>query len=875
MKKQFLEGMIKRHPDGFGFFIPDQAEHPDVYIPRHSMKGVMTSDRVMIEAIPERGSQRYRGEILKILSRGTKSLVGTFHKLNATTGLVRDEGKGWGEDLRVVIDPTIEAKSGELVAVEITSYPGDKDGFQGRIISVIGDAMDPLTDIKRVLLQNHIPHQFHPDVEAEAKKFSEHVSENDMRGRKDIRGLNFITIDGATAKDFDDAIFIESNPQGFKLYVAIADVSHYVKLGTAIDREAYERGTSVYFPNFVVPMLPEILSNGLCSLNPHLPRLALVAEIQMDFTGEVMKSEFYEAVIESKARVTYGEAQEVIDGNEAEKLQHVKTEILLAADLAKILMAKRFKDGSLDLEIPETQIVLGASGIPTDFIRSERLFAHRLIEEMMLAANVAVATFLSSKEIPAIYRVHESPNEEAITMLERYLTNFGSRVNLTSAGKLQKRLTKALQEFEGKPQAQILNILTLRSMSQAKYSSENLGHFGLGFDFYTHFTSPIRRYPDLIVHRLLKSQIQTAGYRAIAEEDLQTSATMLSACEQRSVKAERLFQSIKKARFMNQFIGEEFEGIVSSVTKFGVFVLLRKFEVDGLIRIENLSREKLEFDEDTLTLVGVKTGQRISIGDVMTVQVASADPEAGQVDFQLAGQPLRAKEKSFERPEKGRGFERHGKGRSSERGGGREKDRDREQRGGRGRDRDTDRGTERPGRRKEQPTAARSAARGQKPAAASTTSPARDVRSKKAQAMDKIEKHVIDFLTEANSESKNKGEKFDPEKHLQQALKKWKERMGDAAERPNHGVRAGRQDRNEERPGRRSTDRNEDRRSPDRRDRKDDRPPREDRESRTEKPAKPETKGFFKKFAKGPKAADPESPSEGEKKKSSFRGKRK
>ncbi len=895
MKKQFLEGMIKRHPDGFGFFIPDQSEHPDVYIPRHSMKGVMTSDRVMIEAFPERGSQRYRGEILKMLERGTKSLVGTFHKLNDTTGIVRDEGKGWGEDLKVSLQGSPSAKNGELVAVDITSYPGDKDGFQGKITSVIGDAMDPLTDIKRVLLQNNIPHQFPADVESEAKRFSEHVADSDMRGRKDIRELNFITIDGATAKDFDDAIFVESNSQGFKLYVAIADVSHYVRPGTAIDREAYTRGTSVYFPNFVVPMLPEILSNGLCSLNPHLPRLSLVAEMQMDFTGEVLKSDFYEAVIESKARVTYGEAQEVIEGSEVEKLRHVKKEILLAADLAKILMAKRFKDGSLDLEIPETQIVLDSAGIPVDFIKSERLFAHRLIEEMMLAANVAVAKFLSLKEIPAMFRVHEPPNEDAITMLERYLTNFGSRVKVTAQGKLQKRLTRALQEFEGKPEAQILNILTLRSMSQAKYSADNLGHFGLGFEFYTHFTSPIRRYPDLIVHRLLKNQImQSGGYRLIPEEELQTSATMLSACEQRSVKAERQFQSIKKARFMQKFVGEEFDGIISSVTKFGVFVLLRQFEVDGLIRAENLSKEKLEFDEDTLTLVGVKTGQRFSIGDLLSVQVASADPEAGQVDFQLAGQPLKSKDEFFERGRKGRDQDRGRKGRggrernrdekprreqdqerSFSRGKGREQERepergrDREQGRGREQDRESTRGPQREGRNEGRFSRRSEQEPSQRQAKALRPEPeSREPKSKKAQAMDKMEKHVFEFLTEANTESQTKGEKFDPEKHLQQALKKWKARMGVSDQDQ------GRQDHASGRPerparglqGRVSGHSNRNARSGGDRE-----------EESEEKKAKPQGKSFFKRFRKNPKDSDESSGGDrgGGKKKSSFKGKRK
>jgi ribonuclease R len=777
MKKNFLEGMIKRHPDGFGFFIPDDRDHPDVYVPRQSMESVMTGDRVMIEVFPERGGQRFRGEIMKVISRGTKTIVGTFHQLNSTTGIIRDDGKGWGEDLKIAIKDSMNAKNNELVSAEILSYPGDRQGFHGKVLSVIGDALDPLTDVRRVLLQNNIPHEFPENVLAEASRFSEHVSESDMKNRKDLRKLSFITIDGATAKDFDDAIYVESKKDGFTLYVAIADVSHYVQTGSSIDKEAYERGTSVYFPNFVVPMLPEILSNGLCSLNPHLPRLSVVAEIRMDFTGDVQSTDFYEAVIESKARVTYGEAQEIIDGNDVSKLKHVKNEILLASDLAKILMAKRFRDGSLDLEIPETQIVLNSAGIPTDFIRSERLFAHRLIEEMMLAANVATAKFLSSRDIPAMYRIHEPPNADAIVMLEKYLHNFGSKVNI-GQGKLQKRLTKSLQEFEGKPEAQILNILTLRSMSQAKYSSDNLGHFGLGFEYYSHFTSPIRRYPDLIVHRLLKSQIlKQSNYKLIPEEDLQTAATMLSAAEQRSVKAERQFQSIKKARFMSQFIGEEFEGMISSVTKFGVFVLLRQYEVDGLVRSENLTKEKLEFDEDNLVLVGHKTGIQFAIGDPVNVQVAAADPDSGQIDFAIVGQEYTQGRSKTERSAKG------GSRRES-----RDRDRGREKRGKLDRSRSDKSRPERPGKSvtRPQPLTERIASPRREPSRERNQAVQAKKReetfpkSKKAHAMDHMDDKVFQFLTEANSESQNRGEKFDPEAHLQQALKKWKARMGDS-----------------------------------------------------------------------------------------------
>lgn len=636
--KKLHEGMIKRHPDGFGFFIPDDPDAPDVYIPRHSMSGVMTNDRVAVQIEKERGTDRFRGDIAKILERGTKKIVGRFEP-TSYGGLIKDEGKGWGQDLKIKTEHVLAATKDQLVAAEILSYPDNGKEFWGKIIQIIGSQEDPLTDLQRVIHSQHIPFEFSERAEAEAAKLKPEVSPQDIRNRQDLRHLNFITIDGATAKDFDDAIYIEQNHDGFRLYVAIADVSHYVRPGTGIDADAVERGTSVYFPNFVVPMLPEVLSNHLCSLNPMVDRLALVADMQMSFTGELSASRFYEAVIKSKARVTYGEAQEIIDGNSIEKFSHVSADILRASDLAKILMAKRFREGSLDLEIPETQMMIDAGGNPIDIIRSERLFAHRLIEEMMLAANVAVARFLADREIPALYRIHEPPNPDAIAVLERYLRTFGGRVQLDN-GKLQKRLTKALQEFEGKAAAQVLNILALRSMSQAKYSANNVGHFGLGFEFYTHFTSPIRRYPDLIIHRLIKSQIMPeSAYRIMTEEDLVTAGAMLSACEQRSVKAERQIQAIKKARFMHKHIGEEFEGVISSVTKFGLFVLLRQFEVDGLVHIDNLGSskyERFEYDEERLVLVSKRSGHTYSIGDTIHVRVVSADSVEGKIDFELA-----------------------------------------------------------------------------------------------------------------------------------------------------------------------------------------------------------------------------------------------
>lgn len=627
------EGIVKRHPDGFGFFIPDNADNPDVYIPRESMKGIMANDRVRVSVERERGGDRFRGEILEVLKRSVTRVVGQYVESAPGRGIIFDKNTGWGEDLRVSVPEGMKIRRGELVVVQVEEYPGSPRGFSGRVVQVIGDAADPLNDSIRMLHTHNIPHVFSKEALKEAATLPTEVTEKDWAGRKDLRKLPIITIDGKTAKDFDDAIFTEKTARGFHLIVAIADVSHYVKEGSAIDKDAYERGTSTYFPNFVSPMLPEALSNELCSLKPKVPRLALVADMQFDFQGNLLESEFYEGVIQSQARVTYGEAQQVLEGHTPPEFKHVEANIKLSADFAKILMAKRFREGSLDLELPETEILVDDTGNAVDVLQSERLFAHRLIEEMMLMANVAVAKFFKEHQMPAIYRVHEEPRQESMQNFANFLKAFGFREKL-SGGHLQSKISKALDQFRDHPKAHILSMLALRSLMQAKYSPDNIGHFGLGFADYTHFTSPIRRYPDLIVHRLVKAKLyERKGYRMMSEDDLATAGTMLSAAEQRSVKAERQIKSIKKARLMQAHIGEEFDGLISSVTKFGLFVLLRQFDVDGLIRVEELGGDRYEFDEEKLCLVG--RNHTFEIGDPIRIQVAKVDVELGQIDFAL------------------------------------------------------------------------------------------------------------------------------------------------------------------------------------------------------------------------------------------------
>lgn len=656
-QRLFVTGTVKRHPDGFGFLLPDDASVPDVYISRQYMSGVMSNDRVEVEVFrsrPKEGGDRgdrLFGEVKRILSRAHARVVGRYLPVDRRYGVIQDDGRGWGMDLRVLTEDSMGAQEGDWVAVEILEYASQDRPLTGRVVRILGDVEDPLNDVIRVVHERHIPDEFSMQARREAVALGTEVRKEDCVGREDLRAFPLITIDGATARDFDDAVYAESTTQGFRLVVAIADVSHYVKPGSAIDEDAYLRGTSVYFPNHVVPMLPEELSNELCSLKPEVDRLCFACEIQLDWQGVIRSYRFFEGVMRSQARVTYGEAQEVIDediNDRMKALPEVVANIRRCADLAKILMAKRFREGSLDLELPETQVVVDDSGETTDIVRSTRLFAHRLIEEMMLITNVCTARFFEDQRLHGIYRIHDEPDLEKIKTVERMMWNLlgpSGKVKGLHGHDLQKRMTKALQVAGQKPGGQVLNMLALRAMSQAQYAAENIGHFGLGFSHYSHFTSPIRRYPDLIAHRLIKA-VLVERYRnqGMEREEISAAAQHLSACEQRAVKAERQVLSIKKARFIRRYIGESLEGAITSVTKFGLFVTLRDFEVDGLLRLESLGNDRWVFDEPSMRLFGRRTGRVFKLGDHLRVEVLAADVSTGKIDFALVNEAELANE---------------------------------------------------------------------------------------------------------------------------------------------------------------------------------------------------------------------------------------
>ena len=654
-----LTGKVKRHPDGFGFFIPDDSQmSSDVYIPRSEMHGVMGHDRIKI-LVKKRGkTDRFYGRIIEIVERTSKRVSGSIELVTSHNGVVHDHSHSWGEDLKVYDLPQ-DIKSHYWVSVDILHYPGSEEGFIGKIVAVIPNPLDAAMDIVRVLHTQSIPHEFSKQALQEAESFPQKVEAKGAEKREDLSHLNFVTIDGKTAKDFDDAIFVETHSKGFKVFVAIADVSHYVKPGSVLDQEAFQRGNSTYFPDFVVPMLPHRLSDDLCSLKPHKKRFALVFQAFVLFNGDVTQVRFFNAVIQSQARLTYGEAQDIVDeessngshseGDRGNVSGDICRMILEARDLVKILMKKRSQRGALALDLPETEIELDESGEPVDIIKTRRLFSHCMIEELMILANTEVAKFLAQNKKVFPYRVHEPPKWEDIQQLKFFFEAFGfpqkliSKINFKEKEKgIQKKINTALVYFEKekKERAPILSLLVLRSMSQAKYDVKNAGHFGLSLGYYTHFTSPIRRFSDLIIHRMLKQCLSSSHFSSqltdLHFKNMSSKAVALSAAEQRTLKAERQFLSIKKARFLLKHVGEIFEGMISSVKKFGIFVVLKDYDVDGLVKVEDLEGGYLDYDEMELKLYSFSHGISYSIGDNVRIQVAKVNVDDGKINFVLA-----------------------------------------------------------------------------------------------------------------------------------------------------------------------------------------------------------------------------------------------
>ena len=662
------EGVVFGHRDGHGFVKRDDGE-PDVYISQQEMRSVLHRDRVKVRLVRFDRKGRPEGRILEIVERRKAPIIGRL--LNeGGAWLVAPEDRRYGQDILIPKNATAAAVAGQVVAVELTEPPSMYSQPVGRITEVLGEIDDPGMEIEIAVRKYEVPYRFSAETLAQTAKLPDHVRASDMKGRINLTDVPLVTIDGEDARDFDDAVYCEPIKtgrgknafSGWRLIVAIADVSHYVKPGEALDNDAYERATSVYFPRRVIPMLPEKLSNGLCSLNPEENRLSMVCDMLIGEDGEQGAYQFYPAVINSHARLTYTEVAAVLGntrGPEAEKRAELVPHLLNLHDVYRALLKARGRRGAIDFETTETQIICDDNGRIERIVPRTRNDAHKLIEEAMLAANVCAADFIKLHEHPVLYRVHEGPTPEKKTTLQNYLKALGLGLSISDDPK-PAEYQQLAQATKDRVDAQQIHSMLLRSMQQAIYTPKNSGHFGLAYEAYAHFTSPIRRYPDLLVHRVIKAILQGKRYKLHAPE-VETSAAVgprkgardtgkpvegelaqwvgagehCSANERRADEASRDVEAWLKCRFMRERLGEEFSGTVSAATTFGLFVTLDALYVEGLVHITELGGEYFKFDEVKQELRGERTGIRYAIGARVRVQVSRVDLDGRKIDFRI------------------------------------------------------------------------------------------------------------------------------------------------------------------------------------------------------------------------------------------------
>jgi ribonuclease R len=641
-KMNLIVGKVKTHPDGYGFVIPEAEGEEDIFISPRNLKEAMHGDRVVarVESIQQKGRE---GSVIRILERKTRKVVGKFMRAR-NYSYVAPEDERILQEVFIPEGETKRARPNQIVVAEITRYPTGRARPEGRITHILGYPDDPEIEPQIIIHKYDLPHRFTSAASKEAQNLPSTPSLHEYKNRVDLREIPTFTIDGENARDFDDAVSIERDEDGgVKLYVSISDVSHYVREETALDNEAYSRGTSVYFPDRAIPMFPTELSNEICCLHPRVDRLTLTAELRYDGNGERKGVRFYPSVIRSDERLTYTLVKKILVDEEVElkrNFKHLLPSLELMADLSQELRRRRTERGAIDFDLPEPEVILNLQGETEDVIRAERNLAHQIIEEFMIAANEAVARFMEEKGFPFIYRVHEPPKKEAVDEFRRFISHLGYKSMRPDHGMKKgsdhspKEFQKVLFEFKGRPEERVVNEILLRSMKWAKYSAKNLGHFGLASDGYTHFTSPIRRYPDLIVHRLLK-QVLSEKEVKISEEVLANKADHLSDRERVAMEAEREILNRYRVRFMRGKIGEEFEGVISGVTAFGFFVELKDIFVEGLVRVTSLHDDYYQYHEKNYCIVGERTHKTFSIGDEIRVRVDRVDVERRHIDFGL------------------------------------------------------------------------------------------------------------------------------------------------------------------------------------------------------------------------------------------------
>ncbi len=637
-------GRLETHANGFGFVAPERPIDGagDIYIPGPQLNDAMHGDRVVarIERVKEDG--RVEGRVIRILERRNTWLVGRYDRDESGMGFVVPF------DRRVLMDILIPpgheggASPREMVTVELTRWPTPTRGATGRVAEVLGDIDAPGVDTEIIIRKYGIPDAHSPESVAEATRLGGAVTDKDLKGRTDFRSMTTVTIDGEHARDFDDAITIEKLPNGhYWLGVHIADVSHYVEEGSALDREAYERGTSVYFPERAVHMFPPELSTGLCSLNPHVDRLVQSCLMEVDRRGAVVRSEFHDGVIHSNERMTYTDVNGILtERNPAllERYAPLVPMFELMRELFQILNDARRRRGSIDFDLNEAEVVVDEGGVVEAIIALRRNVAHRLIEEFMLLANETVASYLDAQQAPALYRVHEEPDVLKVAKFEDFISGFGSSLGAPLTALRPRHFQKLLERIAGKPEEKPIAFLMLRTMQKARYAPENLGHFGLASPSYTHFTSPIRRYPDLVVHRALRATRHgalTDEQREILSEDLPETARHTSEMERRADDAERELLQWKKVKFMADKVGDEFEGYIVGVAAFGLFVELIEHYVEGLVHVSSMADDYYRFVDSAHMLRGENTQKTYRLGDKVSVQVVRVNMDARQIDLGL------------------------------------------------------------------------------------------------------------------------------------------------------------------------------------------------------------------------------------------------
>ncbi len=634
-KMNLVVGKVKCHPDGYGFVIPETEGEEDIFIsPKHLMEA-MHGDRVAarVESIRRKGRE---GKVIRILERALRKVVGKFMRGKNYAYLIPEDERIL-QEVFIPEGETKRARPNQIVVAEITQYPIERARPEGRVTHILGYPDDPEVEPQIIIHKYDLPHRFSSPSLKEAQHLFSTPSLYEYRDRVDLRGIPTFTIDGENAKDFDDAVSIEEDrSRGFKLYVSISDVSHYVKEGTALDEEAYLRGTSVYFPDRAIPMFPTQLSNEICCLHPRVDRLTLTIELQYDAQGEKRGVRFYPSVIQSDERLTYTFVRKILVDEDAElkmKFKHLLPSLESMASLSQELRRRRMERGNIDFDLPEPEVILNLQGETEEIIRAERNLAHQIIEEFMIAANEAVAHFIEEKGIPFIYRIHEPPHQEAIEEFRRFISHLGYKMRKDSDSS-PKELQKILLDVKGKPEEKVVNNILLRSMKWAKYSAKNFGHFGLASDAYTHFTSPIRRYPDLMVHRILKKVLFQKEATDL-EETLARKADHLSNRERVAMEAEREILDRYRVRFMKEKIGDVFNGVISGVTAFGFFVELKDIFVEGLVSVTSLHDDYYQYHEKRYCLMGERTHKTFKIGDEVKVRLERVDTERRHIDFGL------------------------------------------------------------------------------------------------------------------------------------------------------------------------------------------------------------------------------------------------